>query len=177
MSYARLPLPCQDFQLGFRTVQQSIRNNDEMWTTTTAKHLKSPRNYPGDTYAGRHNDYFVPRAVACWFPAQNIDGTWFAGGTSPHFGASFGVPILRDTGRWRIPVNETSALLVTGAPILNGVGTFTGATIGRKVDVRLFLPGPGNGSYVDVTTWDIDSSTTAPATAFMPFSLTLWARR
>lgn len=177
MSYDRVPLVCQDFQLGYRTINQAGENNRVLWARLLAKHLTATRSFPGDSRIGHHNDYFVARSVACWFPTQNIDGTWFAGGTQPYFGSSFGIPQLRDVGRWRVPLFETSALLVTGCPILNGIGTFTGPTVGRKVGVKLFLPASGQGPYVDVTTWDVTTSTSAPATAHMPFSLVLWARR
>lgn len=171
MSYSRIPLTCQDFQLGFRTVNQSIENNNVMWQQLKAKHLTATRNYPGDSLIGRHDDYLVPRSVSCWFPDQNIDLSWFAAGTQPSFGPSFGSPQLRGTGRWRIQIYESSSLMVTGCPIENG-----GASIGKSVVTRLFLPAPSQGSYVDVTTWDITSGS-EPAPAFFPFSLVLWARR
>ncbi len=173
MSYSRIPLVCQDFQLGYRTVNQAIENNNLMWSQMIAKHLTSVRSFPGDSIVGRHNDYFVPRSVACWFPQQNIDGSWFCGGTAPFAGASFGVPTLRDVGRWRVPVYDVSGVLVTAQPVLGGG---IGSAIGRHADVSYFQPSGTAGFFADVTTWDITSGAN-PATAHMPFSLVLWANR
>lgn len=173
MSYVRIPLVCQDFQLGFRTLRQATENNNLLWEQLAAKHLTAPRSFPGDSIVGHHNDYFVPRSTANWHPQENLDGTWFAAGTSPYRGASFGVPVLRDVGRWRIPLYDTSGVLVTGAILLDGS---VGATVGRHIDLKLYQPTGGTGLFVDVATWDI-AGASAPATDFMSFSLTLWARR
>jgi hypothetical protein len=170
VSYSKLFKVCQDFALGFQTVNQALDNNAALYSQFDAKHSVGVAGINTGGFSnpfrvlGRHDDPLVARTTAR-FLVDTTTPTPTARAVVSGPMLNLSSPIYLGAGKWRLYVYT---------PQLFGVIAQSEATtsIDRKTTCLVEF-NPSTGPSVSVGTWGISAGSWVGQN--FDFSLTLWA--